>query len=80
MKLIDAETLIDMYLQDTVDPVKPRGPRRKSLAQKQGARKAGRTRSRKQYTESQQLNEGAGGWLTHYYYDKRQHPGPNQEV
>ncbi len=34
---------------EVVDPLKPKKPRKKSLAQKQGARKAGRTRTRRQY-------------------------------
>jgi hypothetical protein len=42
----------DLDTQEAVDPVKPRSPRRRSLAQKQGARKAGRTRSRRQYAEA----------------------------
>jgi len=56
-----AEELIDIYLDEVVGPVKPR---RKSLAQKQGARKGGRTRMRKQY---QQENKG---WLWYEYYDR----------
>ena len=53
--------------EEAIDAIKPIGPRKKSLAQKQGARESGRTRSRRQYTE--RLEErAAGGYLTHYYY------------
>lgn len=41
--------------EEAIDAVKPRGPRKKTLAQKQGARAGGRTRSRRQYTEAQDL-------------------------
>jgi len=46
------------FYVETVGPVKPR---MRTLDQKQGARKAGRTRSRKQYTERH-------GYLLHNYY------------
>lgn len=65
--------LIAGGLGEVADPVKPHGPRKKSLAQKQGERKAGRTRSRRQYRES--LNERAG-YLHHFYYDGRKPTDP----
>jgi len=37
------------FVKEVVDPIKPRCKRKKSLAQKQGARKGGRTRIRRQY-------------------------------
>lgn len=55
-----AEELIDELLE-LVKPTTPRGPTKKSLAQKQGARNGGRTRMRRQYTESAAI-------LMHYYH------------
>lgn len=66
--MITAEQLIDMYLE-AVDAINPQGPRRKTLAQKQGERAAGRTRSRRMYSE--RLEERAGYLIHHYYH------GPN---
>lgn len=58
-----AEQLITEYLNEVVGPAGPKRPRKKSLAQKQGARKGGRTRSRKQYPES-------AGWIYAHYYQQ----------
>lgn len=71
--MITAEELIDLYLEK-VDATKPVSPRRKSLAQKQGERKAARTKSRRQYTEH--LNERAG-YLIHNYYHNGTGPNVN---
>ena len=66
--MMTATELIDLYLKEKdkekteiVDPVKPVKPRRKSLAQKQGYRKASRTKQRKSYIENK-------GFLYHFYY------------
>jgi len=62
-----AEELIDLYLQtdqdEVVGPLEPKRPRRKTLAQKQGARKGGRTRTRRAQTENK-------GFLYYNYYDR----------
>lgn len=55
-----AEELITRYLE-VATPVKPKKPRKKSLAQKQGARQGGRTRSRHLSVESK-------GFLYYEYY------------
>ena len=62
---MNAEELIDRYLE-VVGPAKPR---RRTLKQKQGARKAGRTRSRRPYLEA---DPGfSHGWLQYYYYHRK---------
>lgn len=63
---ITAESLIDRYLE-VAGPSSPRKPRKKSLAMKQGERCAGRTQSRRQYTE-ERLDERAGYLIHNYYY------------
>jgi hypothetical protein len=74
--MTDAKTLIDMYLEylESVDPLKPKKPKHRSLKQKQGARKAGRTRSRRSYLEA--APGFSHGWLHHYYYHRRKLGGP----
>jgi hypothetical protein len=54
--------------------VGPAGPRRKSLAQKQGPRKAARTRGRRQYAQENK------GWLHYEYYDRSDGEGEAYEL
>ncbi len=56
-----AEELIDYVLAELVKPVEPKKPRKKTLAQKQGARAGGRTRVRHA--------EGFGA-IYHEYYQR----------
>lgn len=64
MELVDGYegSLQTLYI-DLIELVEPRGLKRRTLAQKQGSRKAGRTKARRQYMEN-----AFGAIAYHYYY------------